>query len=79
MHDLLPSPPPPPLLLLLLLLLMLLLLLLLLSLLLQVLEELGRSSEGRQLVAAAMCLCPGVQLDSLSDVLALRGWLASAW
>lgn len=45
----------------------------------QVLEELGSTREGRRSIAKAMKLCPTVPLDSLSAVLQLRGWLASAW
>jgi hypothetical protein len=51
----------------------------LLPLLLQVMVELGRTKSGRQVLASAMQLCPDTHLNSLSDVLALRGWLASAW
>jgi hypothetical protein len=51
----------------------------LLLLLLQVMADLGGSKSGRQSLASAMQLCPDTQLNSLTDVLALRGWLASAW
>lgn len=48
-------------------------------LLLQMLVDLGRSKSGRKSIAEAMKLCPTVHLDSMSSVLQLRGWLASAW
>jgi hypothetical protein len=40
--------------------------------------DLGGSEAGRASIASALRLCGSVRLESLSDVLAVRDWLASA-